>query len=175
MADRLKQLDLPAEQAAILNAFATIDCHNDPALGGMVDLLKWYALGDFDFGLMFDKLGRYKIHEGTSALIQALVADGKPDVKLATMVAKVEQDAQGVTVTTEGGEVYRGRAAIVTVPMNVLKNVEFAPALAAGKIKASQEQMACRGNSSTSRSTGTSATSSAPHPTPTRSRCSGPT
>jgi monoamine oxidase len=146
MADRLKQLDLPAEQAAILNAFATIDCHNDPALGGMVDLLKWYALGDFDFGLMFDKLGRYKIHEGTAALIQALVADGEPDVKLSTVVRKVEHDARGVTVTTENGEAYGARAAIVTVPMNVLKNVEFSPALSAGKVKASQEKMACQGN-----------------------------
>jgi hypothetical protein len=146
MADRLKQLDLPPEQNGIMNAFAAIDCHNDPALGGMVDLLKWYALGDFNFGLLFDKLGHYKIREGTAALIQALVADGKPEVKLSTAVTKVEHDAQGVTVTTEGGEVYKGRTAIVTVPMNVLEDVEFIPALASGKTKASQEGMACRGS-----------------------------
>ena len=146
MVDRLKQIDISPEQAGILNAFATINCHNDPAQGGMVDLLKWYALGDFNFGLLFDKLGHYKIREGTAALIQALVADGKPDVKLATAVTKVEHDAQGVTATTDTGEVYRARAAIVTIPMNVLKDVEFTPALASGKIDASREGMSCRGS-----------------------------
>jgi monoamine oxidase len=146
MIDRLKQLDIPAEQAGILSAFASINCHNDPAQGGMVDLLKWYALGDFNFGLLFDKLGHYKIREGTAAMIQALVADGKPEVKLSTAVTKVEHDAQGVTVTTEGGEVFKGRAAIVTVPMNVLKDVEFAPTLASGKLEASREGMTGRGN-----------------------------
>ncbi|OHV78631.1 hypothetical protein LCM4579_25785 [Ensifer sp. LCM 4579] len=137
--DRIAQIDATEEEKAMLNSWVAICCHNDPALAGFVDMLKWYSLGDFNVGLLWDRCGHYKIKEGTAGLIKKLVEDGKPEVKLSTAVKKVTQNADAVFVTVENGETFKAKRVISTVPMNTLKNVEFDPPLMPAKIAASKE------------------------------------
>ena len=103
-------------------------------------MLKWYSLGDFNVGLLWDRCGHYKIREGTAGLIDRLIADGKPDVKVSSPVKKVTQSADWVEVTVEGGATYRARRVICTVPLNTLHNVAFHPPLMPAKITASKER-----------------------------------
>jgi monoamine oxidase len=140
MQDRLDQLHLPPDQRALVGAFLALDCHNDPRLAGAVDQLKWWSLGDFDMERMNNKLGRYKIVEGTSGLAHAMLGDAKVDLLLSTPVRSVRTDGGLTTVTTTGGRSYKARAVISTVPMNVLKTVEFSPPLSAPKMQASREE-----------------------------------
>jgi len=140
MQDRLNQVHVSPDQRDLLAAFLALDCHNDPRLGSAVDQLKWWSLGDFDMMRMSDKLGRFKIAEGTTALAHAMLGDAKLDLLLSTPVRAVHSEGGTTTVTTTGGKNYKARAVICTVPMNVLKTIDFAPALSAPKIAASREE-----------------------------------
>jgi monoamine oxidase len=94
---------------------------------------------------MVDAVARYKFRDGTRSLLEAMVADGKPEVRLSTPVARVEHEAEKVVVTTQGGESFSSRAAVVTVPLNVLANIDFSRPLSPGKQAASRERQASHG------------------------------
>jgi monoamine oxidase len=140
MQDRLDQIKLPPDQRALVGAFLALDCHNDPRLAGAVDQIKWWSLGDFDMETMNNKLGRYKLVEGTSALAHAMLGDASVDLLLSTPVRAARTGNGTTTVTTTTGRHYTGRAVICTIPMNVLKTVEFSPPLSATKMQASREE-----------------------------------
>jgi monoamine oxidase len=83
--------------------------------------------------------GAYKIKDGTISLINAMVAESKAHVKLATPVLKVVQDDQGVHVETDEG-IFHGRALVSALPLNVMEDIEFQPPLLQSKTLASQEK-----------------------------------
>lgn len=80
------------------------------------------------------------LKEGTGALIKAMAADSGADVRLDTPVARVEQDAEGVTITTRAGERFTARTAVVATPMVCWSDIEFSPPLSAGKQAAAAER-----------------------------------
>jgi monoamine oxidase len=94
---------------------------------------------------MLDAVARYKLAGGTRSLIEAMVAEGRPDLHLSSPVRKVEQDAGGVAVTTRDGRDFSAGAAIVTAPLNTLAALEFRPALSGAKQAAVAEGQASRG------------------------------
>lgn len=143
--DRLDALNLPAMDRDLVAAQLAINCHNDPRQGGFLDQLKWWSLGDFEMGRMFDKLGVYKIAEGTGALAKAIVEDGGADLRVSTAVRSVARTGTGYTVTTVRGEVFTARAVVSTLPLNVLASVEFSPPLAAARIAAAKTANTCAG------------------------------
>ena len=57
---------------------------------------------------------------GYNRLVEGLAA--ALDVRLGSVVRKVEYGESGVTVTTAAGEKLEGAAAIITVPLGVLKS-----------------------------------------------------
>jgi hypothetical protein len=71
---------------------------------------------------------------GTRRLVEAISAG--LDIRLSSVVARVEQGDDGVTVRLEGGEKVEAMAAVVTLPLNVWRDVEFDPPLAGGKAAA---------------------------------------
>ncbi|RQS16095.1 hypothetical protein DIE07_00965 [Burkholderia sp. Bp9002] len=79
--------------------------------------LKSWSLGDFDLGRLFDRLVKYKIEQGASALAHAIIADGGADVMLSTPVARVEQRKGGAIVTTTSGAQYSGRWSVRCRPV----------------------------------------------------------
>jgi monoamine oxidase len=86
----------------------------------------------------------YRIKAGTSALLKAIADDAKAETKLSAPVRTLRQDERGVTVETAGGS-FRGRAAVVTVPPSVWKDIAFDPPLNVGKRSLSTEELACKG------------------------------
>jgi monoamine oxidase len=108
-------------------------------------MLRWWALGQRDFALLMDALARYKLRDGTKGLLEAMVADGQPEVRLSTPVSQLEQDAEQVRITTPGGDSLSAQAAVIAVPLNVLSAITFAPPLSAGKQAAARERQASRG------------------------------
>lgn len=143
--DRLDSIELTTEEKAVTNAMMSINTHNDPAKGAFIDMLRWYSLGEFDFGLLMDRLARFKIAEGTRHLVQAMLDDSGADVELSKAVTSVKQNAEGVLVADNQGNEYHAKSLIVTVPMNVLNKIDFEPALAKGKILAAQQDFANKG------------------------------
>lgn len=150
MKDRLDQLvksnGISEELQQILNSFLCMNMQGDIATGGFIDHLRWWALGDYDMNRLFDKLGRYKIKEGTTALACAILSDCR-NVKLllSTPIVSIDRrSGTGVLIRTQTGQLLSGRSAIVTIPLNALRSVEFLPPLASKKKEAVAEGQ-CRG------------------------------
>jgi monoamine oxidase len=83
-----------------------------------------------------------KLANGTASLYNAL-ADGL-DIRLSSPVSRIEQDPDSVTVSTQGGQTFTARAAVVAVPINTWANIEFSPALSDGKQQFTSERLAGR-------------------------------
>lgn len=74
-----------------------------------------------------------KLAGGSISVIDAMIADAEPDVRLATVVERVAQDADGVSVSTADGSSFRASVAVVAVPLNLWSEIEFSPPLSAAK------------------------------------------
>ncbi len=134
----------PLERSA-LEAYLTAMGHGDPRSISYVDMLRWWSLPGWNFGIVNDSLARYKLKDGTKALIDSMIADGKPDVRLSTAVKKVEDVGGKTLVTTAHGDTLSAAAVIVALPMNVLPHVEFSPPLDPLVVEAGTETHAGRG------------------------------
>jgi len=126
---RLAQMKFSPELRDILAPQLAINCHGALSDGGFADMLRWWALGDYEMGRMFDKLGRYKIREGMGELASRMLADGTQDLALATPVKAVEQDGGLFRVSTGRGKVFSARSVVMAVPLNVLASIRFTPGL----------------------------------------------
>jgi monoamine oxidase len=150
MQDRLDQIlsssDNDEEMRQILDAYLSMNTQGDLAKSGFLDHLCFWALADHDTLRTWDKTARYKIREGTSALAQAIFNDCQDvNLLLSTPVISIDRtNDKRVTIRTQSEQLFVGRAAIVTVPLNALHDLEFQPALEPEKRRAIVEGQ-CRG------------------------------
>ncbi|MBI4517216.1 MAG: FAD-dependent oxidoreductase [Deltaproteobacteria bacterium] len=143
--DRLDSMGLSASRRALLEGVLGASAHGAFEEAGLADMLRWWALSGSDLQRYSDTVARFRFRQGTSRLIDAMIADGKPDVRLQSPVTRVVQTGGRVEVTIAGGETFRARAVIAALPMNVLANIDFSPALDPAKIAASKERHAGAG------------------------------
>ncbi|HDR9494402.1 flavin monoamine oxidase family protein [Burkholderia stabilis] len=142
--DRLDALKFAPEADGLISAQLTTLCNRDPASGAFVEHLRLMSLVNYDMGLLFD-CSRYKIEQGMSGLAHSIIADGRADVMLSAPVAKVERQQTKVIVTTTAGAQYSAGSVICTVPVNVLKTIEFSPPLDPRKLQVSKAGVAGQG------------------------------
>lgn len=78
----------------------------------------------------------YRILEGYGAIVEAFGVG--LDIHTQSVVSHVKWGDGGVVVTTREGHVYRGRSAVITLPVGVLQagDMEFDPPLPAAKMSA---------------------------------------
>jgi monoamine oxidase len=81
---------------------------------------------------------------GTASLAQAIHAESGVEVLFGSPVSRVEQ-ARGKVTVYAGDHVLRARTCVLCLPVNVLKDVDFQPALSAAKLAISSEELACTG------------------------------
>jgi pseudooxynicotine oxidase len=113
--------------------------HNYTDKFAWIEMVRWYALSGHNVTDMNDMSARFHFQDGTVALLNALLAEGKPDVRLGAPVRKVIQDETHITVVANSGEEMRAKAVVSTVPLNVLKDIDWQPALLETKLQASRE------------------------------------
>ena len=143
--DRIEELGLDRETHDVTDGVWAAICSAYPRETGLVAALRWYALSGFSFQHMMDCIARYRIVTGTKSLLEAIAAEGRFETRLETPVAAVEQDEAGVAVHTREGETIQARAAVVAVPLNTLKAIEFTPALSEGKRRAAADGQSSHG------------------------------
>ncbi len=143
--DRLAQMDLPREDVDLLDGEWAGVGHAPNAETGLSVALRWYALAGWDANMLHDTTGRYTFADGTRSLIDAMVADARPEILLSSPVAAVEQDDGAVTVTTRDGRRFSARSAVMSAPLNTWRAIAFAPRLSALKEQAAAEGQASRG------------------------------
>jgi monoamine oxidase len=142
VADRAAELELTPLQRDMILSYLESLVHGPVERASYVEISRVWALAGRTFELFGDSLARYKLAKGTASLIQAIIGDSAAEVHLEATVERIAQSEAGVEVTLRGGESLSARAAVVAVPMNVLHDVEFTPALSATKLAASKERHA---------------------------------
>lgn len=146
IADRLAQIEMTPPQRDLMNAMMATNCHGPTASAAYTEMLRWWSLVDGDATRLLYSCARYKLQDGTSALLDRMVADGRFDVRLSTAVAKVTHSAEQVTVETEQGETISARFIVMSVPVNTAGMIDFDPPLRPGKQAMAIEHHAGKGH-----------------------------
>jgi monoamine oxidase len=142
----LASLELPPTYRAALDAMCTTLASAPLERMAGSELMRVYALAGYKPVQLFAALAGTKLVAGTGALIRAIAADAKlTRLRLQSLVARVDQTERGVRVALASGEIVGGRCALVTLAMNTLNRVRFAPELSAEKRGAAEERHAGAG------------------------------
>ena len=141
----LQQLDLTDSQRSIFERLLAGTSSAATTSIAASEALRIFALCGHNIGTYFDVNTRYQLKDGTIALINKMIDDGKPEVKLGVVVKRVEQKPDHVVLKTNSGEIFTARTVVCTAPLNVLKDIEFAPAIHPHKLAASKEGHPGRG------------------------------
>jgi len=145
-AERLTALrGLSALDRDFLDGYFAGQGHNYTDQFAWLEMVRWYCLSGHNLLDMDDMSGRFHFRDGTVALLNFLLAEGKPEVRLGTPVRRVIEDKGRVAIVTTRGEELTARAVISTVPLNVLKDIDWQPALSEAKLQASRETHAGHG------------------------------
>jgi len=110
-----------------------------------LEVLRFYMLGGSEFSNFMDSASRFKLKDGTAALLNRIAAEGGADILVNTQVAAIEEQEDHVLVKTREGAEYRARAVVSTLPMNVIADVDFKPALPNAVMAVAQERHPGRG------------------------------
>jgi monoamine oxidase len=139
--ERLDMLDLTPIQRTCMESTIASSAHNKGENFSYVEALRWFSLAGFNDFLMFmDAVARFSFKDGTISLINAMLDDGKPEVRLSTPVKSISDLGDKVLVTTTRGEEIKAATVISTLPMNVLPSVQFDPPLDAKVVEAGEER-----------------------------------
>jgi pseudooxynicotine oxidase len=122
----------------ILDGYMAGQGHNYTEQIAWLEMVRWYALPGHNTTDMDDATGRFRLKGGTGALLNAMLSETHPEVRLGTPVKRIMQDATGVSVQTAAGDEWRGRLVVSTIPLNVLKDVEWQPGLSEAQLLASR-------------------------------------
>jgi len=145
-AERLASVKgLDAFYRDLVDAYFAGQGHNYTDQFAWLEMVRWYCLPGHNMLDMDDMSGRYHFRDGTGALLKFILDEGKPEVRLSTPVQQVAEERERVTLATKGGEQLAARVVISTVPLNVLKDIDWHPQLPEGKLQASRATHAGRG------------------------------
>jgi monoamine oxidase len=134
IAQRLDELQLDAEERAVLQAELESLAHGPLDGAGAVAVLRWHALSGYSLALTQYTGGRVTIDSGTGALLRAIAGAAPFEARLETAVAEVaERNGRVEVVTRDSGSGFAARAAVVAVPLNALGAIAFTPGLAEDK------------------------------------------
>lgn len=145
LADAIEDLQLDPPVKELMRSFWSLNFNGRLDEAAYTQALRWAAISNGDWKLMFEACATYKLEGGTKRLIEAIRADADVDLRLNCPVTGIEQAGDTVTVTLADGHELTGSAVVVTLPLGALHTIDFQPALSAPKLKASQRGQAGRG------------------------------
>ncbi|RDW87971.1 hypothetical protein BP6252_00003 [Coleophoma cylindrospora] len=95
---------------------------------GFAEACKWFSLTGTTSMNIKDTMGLYKLgNGGMTSLANAIFDEYEGDRIFNSPVKRVTQTASCATVETEAGVAFKAKYVICTIPLNVLKDVEFSP------------------------------------------------
>lgn len=127
--DEIDLLPITLEQRTLLRSFWTLNFNGRIDDAAFTQALRWVALANGDWRVMFEACATYKIAGGTQALLDAIRADVDGDVIFGADVRSITQDDRIAVGTAEG--FYTAKDVVVTVPLQALHRIKFAPELPA--------------------------------------------
>jgi nicotine oxidoreductase len=128
MQDRLEEMGMPEADRDWITGLLYEIAGAPLDEAGLMPVLRWMALCDWNIDKWYDT-NRYRPVGGTAAVIGAMLADGRVDVRLSSPVSAVEVSDHGVKVTTQSGETVSARVGVVATPVNLWSTIDFRPGL----------------------------------------------
>ncbi|MGY1644286.1 flavin monoamine oxidase family protein [Geodermatophilus sp. SYSU D00703] len=143
--EKLDELQLGVEEYRA-NEAAWVGHFNAPlADGAYTSALRWTAATAGSWHLMHEASAVFRLAGGTQALVAAIAADTRAEVRTGTVVRRIEHDGDGARVHLADGGVLAARRVVLTLPQNILGDLDVSPPLNEGKLAASREKTASRG------------------------------
>jgi monoamine oxidase len=143
--DKLDELQLSVDEY-YANEAAWVGHFNAPlADGAFASALRWTAATAGSWHLMHEASAVFRLAGGTKALVAAVAADTDADIRTGAEVRRIEHDPDGARVHLADGQVIAARRAVLTLPQNILGDLDVSPPLNEGKLAASREKTASRG------------------------------
>ena len=142
VAGRLNQVkdELTSEELAIM---PSVMCQNSDGTlenTSFLEILRWWLAGGSSAQSLLAYVIKYKLRCGQSGLARKIfdeaVQTGKLSHSFQSAVQRIEQTSRTVVITTKSHQQYRARKVICTIPLNVLKDVQFQPPLSPMKQEA---------------------------------------
>lgn len=143
--DKLDELDLGVEEYRANEAAWVGHLNASPEDAAFTSALRWTAATAGSWHLMHEASAVFRLAAGTRSLVEAIVADTQADIRTGTEVTRVEHDEHGAVVSTVAGEQVRARRVVLTLPQNILGDLDVSPGLCAEKKAASAEGTASKG------------------------------
>lgn len=131
----LHRIDANQPLRAQAMAWWCISGNGDPDEISAAEFLSSCAYGNGTPEGMMQALG-HTINPGAQQLVEEMLSRGRTTLKLGSRVDEIRQFNSGVLVTCDNGEFYRARGVVLALPLNVLANIRFAPALERRKSRA---------------------------------------
>ena len=128
MATWIEGLGLPQDAVNYVLGFAAAMGGGDPARLSALSLLTDAAMTGYRFSDAFSSLGN-TFDRGTASLVDALAADIAGEIRLGTVVRRITDGTDGLTVELDGGGIVRAEAGVLALPVNVWRDVHFDPPL----------------------------------------------
>jgi monoamine oxidase len=141
----MKDFGLTQEEYDILHGWVASDFCGAPEEGAATQIFRWWVFSQGNWNTHSAMISSFRLKDGTKALIEAIADDADADIKLSAIVKSVEHTPDAVFITDMEGNLYKGKAAIVTVPLTTLKKIDFEPPLSAAKQAASLEGQTSKG------------------------------
>lgn len=80
-----------------------------------------------DFKAFYETAGQWSIPGGVDALIDAISAESRAQLRLSSPVASISDNGSGVSITTRAGQRVNARIAIVATPLNTMGDIQITP------------------------------------------------
>jgi monoamine oxidase len=143
--DKLDELQLSVDEYHA-NEAAWVGHFNAPLTdGAFTTALRWTAATAGSWHLMHEASAVFRLAEGTQALVAAIAADTKADVRTGAEVRRIEHNRERAHAYLTDGQVITARRIVLTLPQNILGDLDITPPLNEGKLAASKEKVASRG------------------------------
>ncbi|MGW2331133.1 flavin monoamine oxidase family protein [Streptomyces sp. NPDC001700] len=143
--EMLDELDLPVEERNA-NEAAWVGHFNAPLPQcAYLSALRWTAATAGSWHLMHEASAIFRLTDGTRGLVEAIAADSGADIRLEAPVRSITHDERGAEITYGDGRTLRARRVVITLPQNLLHQLDVTPALPEDKIHPSLEKTASRG------------------------------
>ncbi|MCV2489767.1 FAD-dependent oxidoreductase [Geodermatophilus sp. YIM 151500] len=143
--EKLDELQLSVEEYHA-NEAAWVGHFNAPLTdGAFSSALRWTAATAGSWHLMHEASAVFRLAEGTQALVAAIAADTAADIRTGAEVRRIEHQPDGARVHLADGQTVAAGRVVLTLPMNILGDLDVSPPLNEGKLAASREKTASRG------------------------------
>ena len=143
--EKLDELQLGVEEY-YANEAAWVGHFNAPLTdGAFTSALRWTAATAGSWHLMHEATAVFRLAEGTKALVAAIADETAAEVRTSAEVQRIEHDQDGARVHLTDGQVHTARRVVLTLPQNILGDLDVTPPLNEGKLAATREKTSSRG------------------------------